>query len=384
MNIQSKRKKRLACLGLTVIVLAMFLAFTQPVYSQTKHEPEKFEAIRQALSEIVIADKAPGMIAATISSEGVIAIGCAGVRKAGADAAITCNDLVHLGSCTKAMTSTMLATLVAEGKLNWDMTLIEAIPGLKACIHPDYFTITLWELLTHRTGLPRNAKKWGAHPKMEIKKRRLAILKESLKAPAAHKRGEFHYSNFGYMIAGCMAEKITGLSWESLMRKRLFDPLGMTSAGFGAPGTPYKTDQPWGHKKSWFTLFNWRPVQSDYAEAIGPAGLVHCTIEDWAKFISLQLAPDKNPLLDSKYLNKLVEPIGFYAGGWGVAEHSWAKGKTITHSGSNERWYAIVLVAPNLDRAFIVATNSCDSNTENICTAIVNKMVRMELDFNND
>ncbi len=382
MNIQSKRKKWSGCLGLTVISLAMFLIFTQPVYSQTKHEPKKSSAIREALSEIVMADKAPGMIAAIISSESITAIGSAGVRKAGTDAAITDNDFVHLGSCTKAMTSTMLATLVAEGKLNWDMTLIEAIPELKTSIHSDYHTITIWELLTHRAGLPRNAKNWRAYKKKEIKERRLAILKESLKTASAYKRGEFHYSNFGYIIAGCMAEKITGLSWESLMKKRLFDPLGMTSAGYGAPGTPKQTDQPWGHKKSMFN--NWRPDQSDYDESLGPAGLVHCTIEDWAKFISLYLAPDKNSILDRKYLNKLVEPVGFYSGGWLVAEHSWAKGKIVTHNGSNERWYTIVLVAPNLDRAFVVATNSRDSDTVKNCTAIINKMVRMELDSNND
>lgn len=54
--------------------------------------------------------------------------------------------------------------------------------------------------------------------------------------------GTYEYSNLGYMVAGAMAEKLTGKSWENLMRVKLFNPLGMTSAGFGAPGTPGKID----------------------------------------------------------------------------------------------------------------------------------------------
>jgi len=80
--------------------------------------------------------------------------------------------------------------------------------------------------------------------------RRLAILKDNLSSSSAIKPWEFNYSNFGYMIAACMAEQVTGLSWESLMKQRLFDPLGMTSAGFGEPDAHTSTDQPWGHSGS--------------------------------------------------------------------------------------------------------------------------------------
>jgi CubicO group peptidase (beta-lactamase class C family) len=187
------------------------------------------------------------------------------------------------------------------------------------------------------------------------------------------KPGEFNYSNFGYMIAACMAEKVTGLSWESLMKQRLFDPLGMSSAGFGEPDVHRSTDQPWGHSRCGG---KWQPNRSYDAEAIGPAGEIHCTVEDWAKYISLQLS-DENPVLDREYLNKLIEPDGFYAGGWGIIENlPWAKGKVLTHNGSNGIWYATV-VAPGLDRAFVVVTNSREFGvTEDVCREIINKLIR--------
>jgi CubicO group peptidase (beta-lactamase class C family) len=142
-----------------LIILLIILAYSQPIYSQTKPDVNRSMAISMSLSEIVAGGEAPGMIAAIISGEGVIAIGSAGVRKVGSDIAITSNDIIHLGSCTKAMTSTMIATLVAEGKLSWDMKLIEAIPELKKSFHPDFQNITLWQLLTHRAGLPLNPRK---------------------------------------------------------------------------------------------------------------------------------------------------------------------------------------------------------------------------------
>ncbi len=368
-------------LSLAMVSLGLLFAFMQPACSQTTPELNKSKAISQALQEIVNAGEAPEMIAAIISGEGVLAIGSAGVRKVGSDVPITCNDLVHLGSCTKAMTSTMIATLVAEGKLQWEMKLTEAIPELKTSIHPDFQNITLWQLLTHRAGLPQNPVDWHAYKTKEIKERRLAILKDNLSYPSAIKPGEFNYSNFGYMIAACMAKRVTGLSWESLMKQRLFDPLGMSSAGFGAPDVHKTINQPWGHSKSGG---KWQPSTAYDTEAIGPAGEIQCTVEDWAKFLSLQLA-NKSSVLEQKYLDKLVEPVGFYAAGWGVIEDlPWAKGKVFTHNGSNGIWYATVMVAPKLDRAYVVVTNSRDfSNTSDICSKMVANLIKMDLNTDN-
>ncbi len=359
-----------------LLLVLVFSVSMKPVCAQTKPGSNKSAMIGQALTEIVNEGKAPGMIAAIISAEGVTAISSAGVRKEGSGIAFTTSDFVHLGSCTKAMTAAMIGTLVAEGKIKWDTKLVDVIPELKGVIHPDYYTVTLWQLLTHCAGVPSNSINWDAYGKDEIKERRLSILKDNLKSPAAFAHGEHHYSNFGYMVAGCMAERITGLSWESLMRTRLFDPLGMNSAGFGVPGNPAKTDQPWGHGRYGG---HWQPSMSYDAEAIGPAGEVHCNIQDWAKFLSLWLA-DKNPILDSTVLNKLTQPVGFYAGGWGVSERPWANGKVLSHNGSNGIWYATVIVAPKLKRAYVVVTNSREfGSTEDICSDVLSKLIRMDL-----
>ena len=383
MNYQLKKNTWFVVLLILMVTVMAFYSPDKVVNAQNKPELKKMNYLDKELEKVIIDKKAVGMIAAVISSDGIIEIGSAGVRKAGTSMAMTDKDHVHLGSCAKAMTATMIATLVAEGKLSWDTKLIEAIPEMKNKIHADYHKITLWKLLTHSAGIPKNSIDSDSHNSKEITKRRLAIIEDNLKSPATYEIDEFNYSNFGYVIAACMAEQITGLSWEVLIKERLFDPLGMTTAGIGDPIDPLKKksiDQPWGHKRSWLGN-KWKPSRAYYGEVISPAGRIHCSIEDWAKFISLQL-PGDNTFLDRTILNKLIEPVGFYAAGWVVlkeAEQPWAKGIVLVHGGSNEIWYAAVMVAPAIDRAYVVVTNSCDFGvTDRICVEMTNKVAKMD------
>ena len=359
-----------------LVVLVTSLLSIETLCGQVKGEDGKARLIREALTDIVTQEKLPGMIAAITNVEGVMAIASAGVRKEGSNVAMTDTDLIHIGSCTKSMTSTLLATFVKEGSLSWDTTIIEVFPELKTSIHPGYHKVTLWQLVTHRARLPANPKNWWVHRKMKIKKRRLAILKENLGEAPEQQSGEFLYSNLGYMIAGSMAEKISESSWETLIRKRLFDPLDMKLVGFGPPGTPGKTDQPWGHNKS---KGKWQPKHSDNAEALGPAGRVHCSFEAWAKFISLQLSDKQTSILDRKSLDQLIETDkGDYAAGWRVVQRPWAKGTALNHNGSNTIWYAVMWVAPESNRAFIVATNSRDDKSAELCDKMIGKLIEID------
>ena len=148
---------------------ASFFLLLQSVQGETKSNE-----IKLAVEEKVGQAKLPGMVAAITSSKGVLAIGSAGVRKNGADTKLTEQDHVHLGSCTKAMTSVLLATLVDEGKLTWETSLIAILPELKGKIHPNHHAITVWQLLTHRSGVEANAA--TAAPRMAMVRINSAVL----------------------------------------------------------------------------------------------------------------------------------------------------------------------------------------------------------------
>ncbi len=170
------------------------------------------------------------------------------------------------------------------------------------------------------------------------------------------------------------------------MRRRLFEPLGMTSAGFGAPGTREKVDAPRGHRE------DGTPVEpgpgSDNPPAIGPAGTVHASIGDWGKFISLHLRGTRadTPLLPRDQFQKLhTAPEGAeppYALGWIVTRRQWGgNGDVLTHAGSNTMWYCVAWLAPARGFAVLVACNQGGENASRACDESASALIARHLEI---
>jgi CubicO group peptidase (beta-lactamase class C family) len=311
----------------------------------------------------------PAMAAAVIVDGKTESVSAVGVRKIDANTKVTGNDKFHLGSCTKAITATLLAILVDEGKITWDATLPEIFPELANDMHPDYASVTLRHLLNHRAGLPADSAPKGMtlldvhqlpgspqRQRTEYIKRMLAIPPE---APPGTK---YIYSNAGFAVAGAIAEKVTKSSWERLMQKHIFKPLGMTSAGFGAMGRPGKLDQPLQHRPDGDRSVPVEPGPlADNPPAIGPAGTVHCAIGDWAKFVAEHLTQPGATgqlLAGDTYRTLHTAPFdGEYAYGWLTTQRDWGGGDVLTHSGSNTMNFCTVWLAPQRRFAVLVATN---------------------------
>lgn len=333
--------------------------------------------INALLQPILEKHKLPGMTALLVQDGKVKAIGAVGVRKYGSPEPFTIDDKVHIGSCTKAMTATMIARLVERKKLSWNSSIAELFPKDKEATHPGYHKVTLKQLLMHRGEAPANVL-WGTlDSKKTLTERREMILRVMLKNPPPEPIGtHFRYSNVGYIVAGLMAEKAARESWENLMKWEVFRPLGMTSAGFGPPGTPGKVDQPWCHRRFDTDL---QGSQRDNPPELGPAGTIHCSMRDWARFAIVHLQGEQG---QSKYLSAdtfhlLHTPPEQqeYACGWGVVARSWAKGKALTHSGSNTFWYSTIWMAPERGLAFLVATNCGGDDSRKACDEAIGALL---------
>jgi len=341
------------------------------------------------LKPVLAKGPAPGMVAAIVSSDTLVAIGAAGLRKRGGKDAVTIKDRFHIGSCTKAMTATMCAALVERGKLKWEDTLFEAFGLEHKDMHEGYRPVRLDQLLSHLGGMPNqldpglwsNLWRFKGTP-TDARKLMLATL---VKTPPAAKVGvQYVYSNAGFSVAGLVAESRLRISWRALMGVYVFEPLEMTSAGFGAPATVGLVDQPWGHNAAGI------PVPpgplADNPAAVGPAGRVHCTIADWGKFASLHLrgARGKSKVLTQKTFKKLHTPPvnngSNYALGWMRLMRPWAGGPVLTHNGSNTMWFAVVWIAPNIDAAYLVACNQGGPGAAQLCDRAVGALIRWHLE----
>src|SRR5690606_7572601 len=108
--------------------------------------------------------------------------------------------------------------------------------------------------------------------------REMLIAKYMEKDPVEPPGTTFMYSNGGYLIAGVMAEKITGSTWENLVRQEVFNPLGIKSGGFGHPHEEAgELQQPHGHKS--FMGFI-KSTGADPVSVLGPAGSIHIGLQD--------------------------------------------------------------------------------------------------------
>lgn len=313
----------------------------------------------------------PGLMGAIIHDRRLLAIGAVGQRKIDSPHPLTIHDKIHLGSCTKAMTATLIARLVESNRLNWDSTIGDLLPDLKHLLHDDFRQVTVEQLLTHTAGVPRDGawSELGRDASTTVLRQRL-LLRICGSKPETAPGTTYRYSNVGYMLAGLLAERSSGLAWERLMRETVFAPLGMDSAGFGPPGATGTVDQPWGHR---FLDDRWVANQSDNIPALGPAGTVHCTMADWAKFVALHLqgARSDPQFLSAEAFTKMhTPPAGHsYAHGWQVTERDWAAGRVLTHSGSNRSWKAVVWIAPERNFAVLVAANCGGDQAAKGCDA---------------
>jgi len=337
------------------------------------------ENLNSLLEPILKKYDMPALAGAIVTSKGLVAVGAVGVRKYGTKSPVTVDDQFHLGSDTKAMTATMLATFVEERKLSWDTTLEQVFPELAPKMDPAYRKVTLEQLLEHRAGFtdeswPQGETFKDVHnlPGTPREQRAAYVAMILSERPVNQPGSTYLYSNRSYAVAGAIAEKVANDSWESLMQKRLFQPLGMQSCGFGAMGTPgvtdpAKIDQPWQHK---LILDFHRAIEpgplADNPPAIAPAGTVHCSIVDWGKFITAHLRGEKGEkgLLKPETFKRLHTPSfgGNYAFGWLVLDRPWAGGApAMHHAGSNLQNFAIVWMAPAKDFAVLIMTNQGDT-----------------------
>jgi CubicO group peptidase (beta-lactamase class C family) len=153
----------------------------------------------------------------------------------------------------------------------------------------------------------------------------------------------------------------------------------MPQAGFGAPATPGKTDQPWGHVRTDGKLVPVAPgPKADNPLAIAPAGAVHCTIEELARYGAWHARGERSGTgtLKKESFVKLHTPVvGDYAMGWNVVPREWAGGNALTHAGSNTMFFAVIWVAPAKDAAFVAATNCAGEEAATGCDEAVSLLI---------
>lgn len=390
--------KRRSCLkGLAL--LGALPALPLPVRSATASMTDltyTLEPLRQKFD-------LPALAAAVCRGGTVVAATATGVRVQGSDIKVTVDDRFHLGSDTKAMTATLCGMAVEENRLRWASTLGEVLAPDVPGLNPKLAAVTLEQLLSHSGGAPTDSEQLQtvyfnadtfSYNLPELRLRALRAIKSQ--PPISPPGKQFHYSNMGYVIAGAMLEKVTGVSWEEYITRRLFEPLHLTSAGLGPQTTTGRIDAPVGHRVAddgTVTPMLWS-TPADNPPMLGPAGVVHMSVVDFATWAGWNAGRGRRPpaLVTPETLARIHRPHvntgklpnprpgtpgeGKYALGWGIAKLSWARRPLLLHNGSNQMNLAKIVIDTQQDLGLVALTNFPGTKAEDALEAVAENLYK--------
>ena len=120
----------------------------------------RFKGLDTAFQRVLRTWHAAGFAVAVIEKKKVVYAKGFGYRDIAGKLPVTPNTLFAIGSCTKAFTATLVGKLQQDGKLDIDKPVVNYLPALKFYNDAMNNTITLRDMMSHRTGLPRHDLSW--------------------------------------------------------------------------------------------------------------------------------------------------------------------------------------------------------------------------------
>lgn len=338
----------------------------------------KWETLTDLLSNVVEKTGIPGMSMVTVVDGKIDQVAISGVRKVGAQDLIEQTDRFHVGSVTKSMTATIIGRLIDDKLLTPKTTLQAIFP--KIDMLPTYQSVTIEQLLQHTAGIPAYLTITDKEEKMLLSlpgnptEQRLAFAKYVLQQSPTTKPGaSWSYSNAGYSILGAISERVTSKLWEGLLQEYIFEPLKMKSAGTGWPNEA-SPEEPTGHFGSLNDLQSQEIGEYVLGAYLDPAGDVHCSMEDLARFAIAHLngVNGQSSILTSETFQLLHQPDkeSDYAAGWFIQRND--SGIVVhEHPGSAGTFYTYMAIEPETNRAWVISANAADMKIDGIFREII-------------
>ena len=263
----------------------LLAAFVAPIASSQGLDLEAFASYAQ---ESFAAYEVPGAAVAIVKDGRVVLTQGFGVRTLGDPTPVDAGTLFAIASNTKAFTAALLATLVDEGVLNWNDRVIDHLTEFR--LYDAYATreLTVRDLLSHRSGIAsyRGDLLWlrSTYTRDEIL-HRIRFIK-----PAYSFRSRYGYQNVMFIAAGELAEAVSGKSWDSLLKERVFTPLGMTSTN-----TTIRKRERGGNWATPHVPVNGtvQTIEPENVDNLGGAGAINASAADLSHWLLLQLGRGK-------------------------------------------------------------------------------------------
>ncbi len=319
----------------------------------------------------------PGISVAIVKDGKVVLAKGYGVRKLGDPTPVDENTLFGIGSNTKAFTAAAMATLVDEGKLDWDDPVYERLKGFQ--MYDPYVSkeMRIRDLLCHRSGLGLGEGDLMFWPHTTFTRDEVVYRVRFLK-PATSFRSHYAYNNLMFVTAGQLVAENTGKTWDEYVREKIFLPLGMNNTNTSTTAFTPSGNWAYPHEKVDGKL---QVIPFENLDNAGPAGSINSSVADMSKWVLLQLNHGKIPGTETRIFSekssatmwaqqtvvpvnedtpedvkRLQANLSGYGLGWFLRDY---KGrKLVGHSGGVAGFVTRVMLVPQENLGVVILTNA--------------------------
>ena len=222
-------------LSFPIFIQASFFGWSteEPLSPRGEEAKLLLEEFDPVVEQALIDFEVPGIAIGVVVDGQIVYAKGFGSRNTEKKLPVTKETLFALGSCTKAFTTFAMGNLVDQGLAEWDDLVIDILPEFRLADQYATANVTIRDLLTHRTGIPRHEFVWynSKMTKDELLKR-IRYLQ-----PSFDVRQCYQYGNLMYFITGIAMEKLAQKTWEDQIRERILNPLDMKNTNFSVKET---------------------------------------------------------------------------------------------------------------------------------------------------
>lgn len=250
-------------------------------------------ALDKLVAESMKAFEVPGAAVVIVQDDKVVYLKGFGVREKGKPDPVSPDTVFAIASCSKAFTAAAVGMMVADGKMSWDDPVRKHLDWFHLSDPSADREVTIRDLLCHRTGMPRHDMLWAASTNSTedyVRAYGKAKLSTSF-------RSTWEYANIPFTTAGLASGKANSSDWPTLMRTRIFEPLGMKTAYCSAREALANPDHAVPHNRHPDGRIT--PVARADVDSVRAAGSINASVRDLAQWLRFHLADGK---IDGKQL----------------------------------------------------------------------------------
>ncbi|WP_207538593.1 serine hydrolase [Sabulicella rubraurantiaca] len=330
---------------------------------------QRLHELDTLIEEMLRRTGVPGLSLAVVQHDRVVHLRGFGLREVGRPEPVDADTVFQLASLSKPVATTVIAALVGDGRVAWDDPIIRHDPGFALEDAWTTRTVTLRDMLAHRSGLPDHA----GDALEDLGYDRAEVLRRLRHFRLGGFRSSYAYTNFGFTAAAVAAAQAAGRSWEDLSLERLYRPLGMTRTSSRFLEFQAAPNRAVGHMRR--DGASWVPGLMREPDAQSPAGGVSSTARDMAAWLRLQMGRgtvDGATVVKAEALDETHRPqmasapagdpardrTGFYGLGWNIGQDE--AGRILwNHSGAFNLGAATsVHILPAEGLGIVVLTNA--------------------------